>query len=122
MNSISHQRPTWLDQHPKDLIFDHHLDSGLLLGQVWYRPIDSGFEIDYIEISQTFKGQGLSINILQAFIDFCFSQKEDPEIWLEVSEENKPAIQLYLKAGFKKVGLRKQYYQDGSDAILMSLK
>lgn len=121
MNPKSSPRPSWLDQHPKELIFEHLFKDGVVLGHVWYRPIDSGFEIDYIEISESYKGQGLSINILRAFIEFCFTQKNKPEVWLEVSDQNTPAIKLYSKAGFKNVGLRKKYYQDGSDAILMSL-
>lgn len=38
---------------------------------------------------------------------------------LEVSEGNKPAINLYLKAGFTVTGRKPGYYTDGSDALLM---
>ena len=115
-------RPSWLKDHPQDLIFRHRLASNTILGEVWYRPIDLGFEIDYIEIHDSYRGHGLSINILNAFVEFCRSTHLGAEIWLEVSDLNIPAIKLYLRAGFKNVGLRKNYYQDGSDAILMSLK
>jgi [ribosomal protein S18]-alanine N-acetyltransferase len=41
---------------------------------------------------------------------------------LEVRSSNTAAINLYLTAGFKQVGLRKKYYQDnGEDAVLMTL-
>ena len=40
-------------------------------------------------------------------------------IILEVSKNNKIAISLYNKFDFNQVGIRKKYYQDGSDAIIM---
>tara|TARA_Y100000994_G_scaffold246828_1_gene250904 strand:- start:4932 stop:5366 length:435 start_codon:yes stop_codon:yes gene_type:complete len=43
------------------------------------------------------------------------------KICLEVSSSNMPALNLYSRLGFRKVGIRKKYYQDGMDAILMTL-
>ena len=41
-------------------------------------------------------------------------------VTLEVRRSNVPALQLYRKAGFREVGVRKGYYQNnGEDAILM---
>ena len=42
-------------------------------------------------------------------------------ISLEVSKINRNAILLYESIGFKKNGIRKEYYSDGSDAILYKL-
>lgn len=42
-------------------------------------------------------------------------------ITLEVNENNLPAIHLYEKFNFKKVGLRKNYYNNTDNAILMTL-
>ena len=44
-----------------------------------------------------------------------------PVCCLEVKATNARAIALYSKLGFKQVGLRKGYYDDGTDAILMEL-
>lgn len=41
-------------------------------------------------------------------------------ITLEVNEKNTCAINLYKKYGFKQVGLRKKYYNNTDDAILMT--
>ena len=38
---------------------------------------------------------------------------------LEVGVDNVPAIALYKKLGFKRAGIRRGYYPDGSDAMLM---
>ena len=42
-------------------------------------------------------------------------------LFLEVSAENPPAINLYAGLGFEQVGRRKAYYADGSDALVMRL-
>lgn len=41
-------------------------------------------------------------------------------ITLEVNEKNIPAISLYNNIGFQNVGKRKEYYQNGDSAILMT--
>lgn len=40
-------------------------------------------------------------------------------ITLEVNENNLPAIRLYEKFNFKKIGLRKKYYNNTDNAIIM---
>lgn len=40
---------------------------------------------------------------------------------LEVRAGNEPALRLYLAEGFVEVGRRKGYYQDGEDALLLTL-
>lgn len=42
-------------------------------------------------------------------------------ITLEVNEKNIPAIKLYKKYDFKQVGLRRKYYNNEDNAILMDL-
>ena len=36
-------------------------------------------------------------------------------------KDNEPAIQLYLGMGFERVGRRRGYYRDGTDALILSL-
>jgi ribosomal-protein-alanine N-acetyltransferase len=40
---------------------------------------------------------------------------------LEVREDNRPAVELYLSLGFEVVGARPAYYPDGTAALLMEL-
>lgn len=47
-------------------------------------------------------------------------KKNDVEmVTLEVRASNVPAISLYEKYGFLKITVKKQYYEDGEDAIYM---
>jgi ribosomal-protein-alanine N-acetyltransferase len=41
-------------------------------------------------------------------------------IFLEAKKSNMPALNLYKSFGFKKIGLRKNYYRD-EDAVVLRL-
>ena len=41
-------------------------------------------------------------------------------MFLEVRSSNTPAINLYKKAGFTNLSVRKKYYDDGEDAVVMA--
>ncbi|MBQ7408690.1 MAG: ribosomal protein S18-alanine N-acetyltransferase [Clostridia bacterium] len=45
--------------------------------------------------------------------------KKITQIFLEVRVSNESAKALYLKLGFKPVGIRKNYYENSEDAIVM---
>lgn len=43
------------------------------------------------------------------------------ELTLEVNSNNTSAKKLYLKFGFKELGIRKKYYNNKDDALIMTL-
>lgn len=120
-------KPTWIDNHPKEFIFNLY-ENKICVGSVWYRPLEIGFEIDYIEVESLHRKNGFGTLLLRNFIADCknkIDKSKNPnlfEIWLEVSVLNIPAIALYKKLGFKPVHVRPRYYSDGSDATVMSLR
>ena len=62
------------------------------------------------------KGYGLSlINSAESKMKSLGVQKS----FLEVRESNTPAIALYRKAGYTEVSVRKKYYNDGENAVVM---
>ncbi len=63
---------------------------------------------------------GIGSLLLEKIIDFSEIHNAT-SITLEVNEKNVPAISLYKKYGFKQVGLRKRYYKNNDNAILMDL-
>ena len=76
--------------------------------------------IDYLEITdvliyEEYRGLGYSKEIM----NYIFKNTSYKRILLEVSINNVIAISLYKKYGFKEINTRKNYYKDGSDALIM---
>lgn len=61
-----------------------------------------------------------NLKIGSLLIDLLKQKKQN--ILLEVSDLNTNALNFYLKHGFMKQNIRKRYYANGSDAILMIWK
>lgn len=59
------------------------------------------------------------IGIASKLIDLLIKNHSDLDIWLEVKETNTPALNLYNKLGFKQIHSRKNYYKDGTAAIIL---
>ena len=77
-------------------------------------------ELHWLEIFEDFRGRGLGRELLKFLLEEL-KGRGVKKLHLEVSEKNLPALGLYKSFGFHEVGRRKNYYPDGSDAILMEL-
>ena len=76
-------------------------------------------ELNNIVIKKTKRGNGLSSLLLEELIKIAKS-KNCKMVNLEVASNNKIAINLYKKFGFKEVGIRSKYYGK-ADALLYTL-
>lgn len=63
----------------------------------------------------------IGTKMIEKLIDMAKERKLN-DITLEVNVNNLPAINLYKKYQFKEVGLRKKYYNNIDDAIIMTLE
>ncbi len=55
-------------------------------------------------------------------LDFLFERavsQKMADVYLEVRESNESARVLYARYGFAELGIRKSYYHDGEDALVM---
>lgn len=75
-------------------------------------------EILNVETLPSHRRQGLARSLLVDAFDWA-RQNNRQAVWLEVRVGNAAAITLYEKAGFIPVRLRKRYYADGEDALVM---
>ena len=64
------------------------------------------------------RGEGLA-SMLWAELLRLLKEKGMAKVFLEVESDNVPAIALYEKSGFTGYGLRRDYYGQGRDAVLM---
>jgi ribosomal-protein-alanine N-acetyltransferase len=74
-----------------------------------YYALDEG-EITNVAVSDTFRCKGIGRQLLQSILAEAV-QKGIARIVLEVRVSNQTAIRLYEKNGFKKIGLRKGFYE-----------
>lgn len=94
--------------------------NNIVLGFCGIKIITDFAEIMNIVIKKDSRGLGLSNFLLENTISKC-KELNLKSINLDVNVENTIAIHLYKKYNFVKVGIRKKYYNNVSDAILMTL-
>ena len=85
----------------------------------WYDGDDA--ELMTIGVERDCQRQGVATRLLAALIDQARAQGAR-RMLLEVRVDNGPALRLYERHGFRRMGLRKRYYQpEGVDAYTMAL-
>lgn len=77
-------------------------------------------ELLRICVRKKFRKKGFGTLLLKSIIEEC-KERNFAKIFLEVSSLNKGAIALYTGLGFYQVSTRKNYYEDGSDALIYVL-
>lgn len=76
--------------------------------------------ITNIVTKKDYRKKGIGSILLLKLIEISKSISGITSITLEVNKNNLPAIKLYEKYGFKNVGLRKKYYNNTYDALIMT--
>ena len=75
-------------------------------------------EILNVGVSRAYVRRGIGSGLMRQALDWV-RQQGGAQITLEVGAQNKPAIQLYLQAGFVQLGVRKNFYAGKEDALLL---
>ena len=75
-------------------------------------------ELTNVVVHKNYRHRGIGSKLLEAVIQSSINLKCST-IYLEVNVHNTAAIHLYEKYYFKRIGLRKKYYNNTDDAILM---
>lgn len=92
---------------------------GRLVSFVLYRVTPVAWEISVVASHPEFWAQGLTRTIIGHIVVI---RPSDRELWLEVHDENKRAWSLYESLGFKKTGVRPNYYPNNGTAWLYTLR
>ena len=93
---------------------------GTVLGYVGMMYVlDEGY-ISNVAVSPDYRRQGIADALITRLCEIC-TELELSFVTLEVRAGNAPAIALYEKHGFQRVGLRRNYYErPKEDALIMT--
>ncbi len=92
--------------------------NNIVIGYLNFWVVPDGIELNNIAIHENYRGKGYGKLLLQFLIE-CGKVFKSEKIFLEVKEDNLIAQKLYKKYGFKEIYIRKNYYSDNKDAIVM---
>ena len=95
--------------------------SDLIIGICVFHVIFDEAQINFFVINEKYREKGFGSFLMNYLIDQC-SQLNVRKLFLEVSHTNIAAEKFYSRFDFSTVGIRRNYYKDGSDALLKEKK
>ncbi len=93
-------------------------NEGKIVGFAGIKIVFEDADLMNIVVKKDCRNQQIGSFLLQYL--FSYSKNHDiTSIMLEVNEKNFSAISLYKKFGFEQIGIRKNYYYNKDNAIIM---
>jgi len=93
------------------------LYSNLLIGICVFHVVLDEAQINFFVVNQKYRNKGFGSYLMSYLIKQC-EKLNIYKLFLEVSHTNITAEKFYSKFDFSTVGIRRNYYKDGSDALL----
>ena len=97
------------------------LISNLVIGICVFQVVIDEAQINYFVVHQKFRNRGFGSHLMKYLIEQC-EKLNLKKLLLEVSRSNINAEIFYSRFDFSTGGIRKNYYKDGSDAVLKEKK
>ena len=94
------------------------MDEDEIVGGIDFRLSIPEADLLFIYIRKDLRGKGYSKTLLDESLKEL-SNKGVHKVFLEVDNTNSRALSLYNSYGFKRISVRKYYYVNGNDAIIM---
>ncbi|WP_075508074.1 ribosomal protein S18-alanine N-acetyltransferase [Prochlorococcus marinus] len=112
----------WANEFKKDgtKIFGL-LIKNLVIGICVFQVVLDEAQINYFVVKKKFRKQGFGSYLMSYLVKKCEKLKLK-KLLLEVSQSNVTAERFYNRFDFSTVGIRKNYYKDGSHALLKEKK
>jgi len=95
--------------------------SSLLIGICVFHVVLDEAQINFFVINQKYRKKGFGSYLMSHLIKKC-EKLNINKLFLEVSHTNITANKFYSRFDFFTVGIRRNYYKDGSDALLKEKK
>ena len=93
------------------------LFKNLVVGICVFQVVLDEAQINYFVVKQKFRKNGFGSHLMRYLIKKC-EKLNLKKLLLEVSQKNVTAERFYSSFNFFTVGVRKNYYKDGSHALL----
>ena len=122
-NTISlWSREQWSNEFKKDgtKIFGLLIEN-LVIGICVFQVVLDEAQINYFVVNKKFRKKGFGFYFMSYLIKKC-EKLNLKKLLLEVSQSNVTAERFYSRFDFSTVGIRKNYYKDGSHALLKEKK
>jgi len=122
-NTISlWSKEQWANEFKKDgtKIFGL-LINNLVIGIGVFQVVLDEAQINYFVVNKKFREKGFGSYLMSYLIKKC-EELNLKKILLEVSQGNVTAEKFYSRFDFSTVGIRKNFYKDGSSGILKEKK
>jgi len=122
-NTISlWSKKQWADEFKKEGIKIFGLSTiNLIIGICVFQVVLDEAQINYFVVCQKFRKKGFGSYLMKYIIKTCEKLNLN-KLLLEVSQSNVTAERFYSHFDFYNVGIRKNYYKDGSHALLKEKK
>ena len=112
----------WADEFKKEGVEVFGvLFAKLVIGICVFQVVLDEAQINYIAVKKNYRGKGFGSELMNYLIERC-EQLNITKLLLEVSESNIIADEFYSRFDFSTVGIRRNYYKDGSNALLKEKK
>ena len=95
--------------------------SNLVIGICVFHVVFDEAQINFFVVKQKYRKKGFGSYLMSYLIKQC-EKLNIKKLFLEVSENNDTAKKFYSSFDFSTVGIRRNYYKDGSDALLKEKK
>jgi ribosomal-protein-alanine N-acetyltransferase len=94
---------------------------GDIVGYAGLMCIEPIADVQTIAVVPEFEGRGIGSTLLTRLITEA-GLRGAADVLLEVRADNPRAQQLYVRFGFEQIHVRRGYYRDGVDALIMRLQ
>ena len=95
--------------------------SNLVIGICVFHVVLDEAQINFFVVNEEYRKKGFGTFLMKYLIEEC-EKLNINKLFLEVSHKNLIAVKFYSRFNFSTVGIRRNYYKDGSDALIKEKK
>lgn len=116
-------RGSWwaeLDRADRDVFLATVPDHDQPVGAITVQTVEQVCDLHRVVVDPAYRRRGVATGLMRAAARAA-RQRGAAQMMLEVRWDNDPAILAYQRFGFEQLGVRRNYYGPGQDALIMKL-